>query len=262
MRERTVNSLLSRTLRAEAAVSGASSYFREMASRVGTEDAPQLSAVPRGMRSKVRFDDDRILGSPFSRRFLPEASKAVRRPPAQPNLSPRPPEQIVTGEALETISNWLQVESQHLNSVFDALAADDERPPRPPGHKCIAIGDEGFFESARGVVWDCREVASTGQCRVADFEADMSSDLNRAALRRELRDWPDQQMVDMILNGVQLQAEVPLQFVLCPHLGSLAEAPHSVESELIRLGRAKDGLRYLQAFGSLPFLPLRLSTEV
>lgn len=63
----------------------------------------------------------------------------------------------------------------------------------------------------------------------------VSSDLNVDNIHEVLYDWPDQELVGFLLDGVQFRANLPLQFVFGLQLGSLSNAWNSVQAEIIRL---------------------------
>ena len=71
------------------------------------------------------------------------------------------------------------------------------------------------------------------------------------------RDYPDQNVVSHLLEGVRFQADVELQTVLVPHLISLPLGFASVRKELYRL--QKNG--WYKFFKDLPFWPIYLNGQ-
>ena len=58
-----------------------------------------------------------------------------------------------------------------------------------------------------------------------DFAASPNSNLNTPDfIESNHANWPDQELVCMLIDGVQFKANLPLQFVLGPHLTSLPNA--------------------------------------
>ena len=53
-------------------------------------------------------------------------------------------------------------------------------------------------------------------------------------LREELTDWPDQELLSFLLEGVRYKADVEHQIVLLPHLVSLREGYTSLLEEVAK----------------------------
>ena len=122
------------------------------------------------------------------------------------------------------------------------------RRPKP-----VVLDQSRMVPEARGRVWDLR----SGRPRVMDFSAGPRSDIDRDAFARTFEQYPDQELVGFIVDGVQFKAhslERGLVTVLCPHLTSLRDAPGSVEKELVRLKK----LGYHAHFASMPLAPIRV----
>ena len=252
-----VESILVNKLTVAAEHSSVGAYLLELATRVGAEDVPKLDDVPEELCTRSSFRDRHLWSLPFTQRFTPTHTASVPLPPAQEARPPLRPEEVLLPESWSKIRSWVTTEAKHLHSVFVASDQGLPPPPRPAGHKCEVIGQSGFSPAARGIVWDCRQVPVDGLCHVADFTAPFKSDLNLVNIAKDLHDWPDQEMVGMILNGIQYKADIPLQVVLCPHLQDIALDPRAIQKELNRLSSVENGLMYMEVFSIVPFIPFR-----
>jgi hypothetical protein len=86
-----------------------------------------------------------------------------------------------------------------------------------------------------------------------DFTTPLESHLNLKAFARELKGYPDQELLSFLLEGVRYKADVDFQIVLLPHLISLASGYHSLKSEVDKY--ANKG--WYGIFSHSPFLPFR-----
>jgi hypothetical protein len=130
------------------------------------------------------------------------------------------------------------------------FGADCER--RRPG--ILILGQADQVPPARGFVWDFRGEG----CGVPlDFTRDITTHLDLDFLRRRLANYPNQQLVSMLLEGVRFQADVELQAVFNWHLVSLVNGYGSVDKELRRL-REKG---WYDFFAELPFFPIYLNGQ-
>jgi hypothetical protein len=86
-----------------------------------------------------------------------------------------------------------------------------------------------------------------------DFSVVPESHLNNDFIIREMSDWPDQELVGMLIDGVQFKADLGLQIVLGPHLSSLSNAYGNVQKEILRL--TTEG--YYGLHRVLPYAPMR-----
>ena len=66
-------------------------------------------------------------------------------------------------------------------------------------------------------MWDLRRLHE-GIIVPVDFAARVSSHLDLQYLHEQLADWPDQELVSFLVEGVQYKADVGSQIVLLPHL--------------------------------------------
>ena len=239
-------------------------YLISCASRVLSDARPSFSDVPAYMR---RLGDPHVHHHaellPFSSRFDPTLT--LRLPVQSQQHSAYQPmsyADILAPEALRLIRVWLLVE--HSNMA--AIAAFGPLVRRVPDaiatlgfgkaietHGVLVIGQDQFLELARGVIWDCRGFALGLPAVPMDFGARPQSDLNIDFIRSSLGAWPDQELVGFLLDGVQFRADLPLQFLFMPHLGSISMAWDSVQSEIWRL----TNFDYNDLHHVLPFAPCR-----
>lgn len=78
------------------------------------------------------------------------------------------------------------------------------------------------------------------------------SDLNTNEFERRFADWPDQECLGFICDGMNYKADLleqDMHLVLCPNLVSLRNGFESVEKEIVRLSE----LGYHEAFAGVPF---------
>ena len=61
----------------------------------------------------------------------------------------------------------------------------------------------------------------------------------------------------MMVHGIRFQADIDEQFVVLPHLLSLADAFESVQKELRRFA----GLGWVVLYRDVPFWPMRASSQ-
>ena len=240
-------------------------YLAGCASRVLANTRPQLSDVPMHLR---RLGDPHTHADaqslPFSRRSTPVATVRLAKPSQQFPTSYRPQSysDILEPSALDAIQAWLQVEHSNMVAISNfgpsVKRVRDARKKLGFGqaidpHETLVIGQDQFLEQARGIIWDCRGFVEGLPAIPMDFSAAPNSDLNNAFIFESLSLWPDQELVGFLYDGVQFQANLPLQIVLGPHLSSLSAAWDSVNSEILRL----EGLNYYDIIHALPSIPIR-----
>ena len=114
----------------------------------------------------------------------------------------------------------------------------------------IVIGQDGFVDAARGVVWDLRSRHPDGHFLPLAFDEPITSHLNVDAMFAALGDdYPDQSLRHQVKHGALFFASLDLQIVICPHLVSLGDAFQVAERDLFRLAR----LGYLEIVESEHF---------
>jgi hypothetical protein len=116
----------------------------------------------------------------------------------------------------------------------------------------LALGKDAFTAQAQGIVWDLRGL-SEGVIVPLDFSAPLKTHLNLPLLRELLSEWPDQELVSFLVEGVDYKADIEHQIVLLPHLISLKEGYASLQQEVDKY--ANEG--WYGLFSWPPFLPFR-----
>ena len=102
--------------------------------------------------------------------------------------------------------------------------------------KTIVIGQDGFVEAARGIIWDLRRRHPDGYFMPLDFNAPLNTHLHTQAMFDALGDdFLDQSLRHQILRGALFFAKLDLQIVICPHMLSLGDAFTAAEADLTRL---------------------------
>ena len=247
------------------------SYLAECAGRVVTTTRPQLNDVPLSQRGRGDSHlDDRLAGRPFSRRFIPTSTVPIPRPVAQFDSGWRPLSysDLLDDRALSSITVFLRTEASNLCAMrrfgaavqwFAADGEDIEWCTRVHRQEPLIIGQDQFKERARGIIWDCRGLAQTPQlpCVPLDYTASPVSDLNNAHISSRASTCPDHELLSMLVYGVHLRADVPLQLVFCSHLVSLPLGFASVDSEISKF--IEKG--WYEWSSLLPFVPCRFLSQ-
>ena len=241
-------------LRSIAATDADYSYLQECADIISAATRPSFDDVPAHLRQiEDDWDTSLVASMPFSKRFTP--TKTIRIPQPAPQKDPsffRPNSlaEILLPGAVSKIQAWLQ--------IFSANAINMRHGGRP--HKkqaTLIIGQDEFVPKARGIVWDCRPFKFGLPAVPMDFSSTLVSDLNREFIKSEASSWPDQELVGMLLDGVQFQADVPLQFIFADHLASLPQGFLSVDSELSQhIARG-----WYDLFSFIPYAPCRFMPQ-
>ena len=78
----------------------------------------------------------------------------------------------------------------------------------------------------RGCIWDNRDPSNV---KPLDFTTVQPTHLNLEFYDREMANHPDQELYSMMVHGIRFQADIDEQFVVLPHLLSLADAFGSVQ---------------------------------
>ena len=262
--EQTERTLVA-ALRAVRASDRHHEYLMSSAERVMSAERPQFRDVPTQLR---RFGDPvhhRHLASlPFSNRFTPTTTSRIVQAEQLRDTEYRPMSyaDILSASALEAMFEWLKIEASNMAAIrkhgpqvrrvrgaFPKFGFGEAVDP----HGVLVIGQDQFLEPARGIVWDCRPFEYGGVAIPMEFDAVPNLQIDPVTVARELADWPDQELVGFLLDGVQFKADLPLQIVLGPHLQSLSQAYGNVEKEILRLW----GEGLYERHNVLPYLPIR-----
>ncbi|KAL3928373.1 MAG: hypothetical protein SGPRY_002413 [Prymnesium sp.] len=165
--------------------------------------------------------------------------------------------ELLLPSARQALTAWTRAAREDLIHIRDFLAAGgspkDISRERPAP---IAIGQTELYPWARGLVWDCTKLHHHC-CYPMDFTIRPDTHLHVDYLGDRLAHYPDQTLVSHLLEGVRLEADVELQTVLVPHLGSLPLGFASVESELRRLRN----LTWYEFYDDFPYWPMYMNGQ-
>ena len=213
---------------------------------------------PHLLESLPDFSDERLDTAPLSAQPHPIRTPYLPLPPQQLPADASAPAcptsawEMLTEAGQQRLGEWLEAARLDLVKLRDELARGanpdniERRRPQP-----IAIGQSEMHPWAQGRVWDC--TLETGACCViADFQAPILENLNRAVLAERLHHYPDQTLLANLVDGARLDADVELQLVLVPHLFSLAHGYESVAKELRRMESAG----WYRSFPHIPYFPM------
>ena len=157
-------------------------------------------------------------------------------PPPQPQ-SRRPPQHFrpTTIRELHTDTCWADLNDwfNRALSWMKAVATGGPPPQRPE----VFVRDncEAFVPDAQGIVWDTRR-ASEGVIVPLDFTARQDSKWNIPWLRRQWASYPDKEAVSHACDNADiLKGQLDLQYVLSPHLSSIADGYANVVQDLKEL---------------------------
>lgn len=216
---------------------------------------PPLSEIPPSLLAQLpTFVDTRLDTLPLPGVIEPYVTEWLHRLPPQRATSEHCPKtwlDLYKPEARASVERrarkWLHVCLTDLLCIERLGDKCERRRPRP-----LAIGSEGMWDWAKGIVFDFTfERHQT--CGVPlDFGVPIQTDLNLTFLRQRLHAFPDQRLVSFLLEGVSLEALVESHSVWIPHLTSLPSGFTSVRNELQRLGE----LDWYRFFDHIPMWPL------
>lgn len=211
-----------------------------------------LSEVPPALRANIpTFDHSLVRGLRFSRPCVPPTTNPYPRArPQRPvkGFHPTVISDILMPEAIRMMTKWVEQEVARLLKIRKGVD--------PGANPALAIGQGLFQPQARGRVWDLRNIQH-GVISLMDFTADIETHLNRDFFSDKLKNFPDQELLSFIKEGVAFKADLELQLVLQPHLLSLGNGFASVQSELARLSEKG----WYRLFSKIPFAPYRLMPQ-
>ena len=177
-------------------------------------------------------------------------SNPLPQPSPQPSHGgPRPTSKldIVDKAGLDLINGWFH----EMLAWLCGVVLPNSYPPAPRPD-VLVVGQDHFYASMRGTVWDCRRERE-GIIEPLDFTRRPDSQWNVEWLRQQLQTYPCRESVSHICDGADLKADLPLSFCFTPHLLSIVEegAYLSLYADLIRL--KANG--WYEWFTDLPFAP-------
>jgi len=231
---------------------GHASLSDYLSSWVDRVSEPPLSEVTPSLRNSLgTYDDPRLDMLPFCERCIPPITDSLPRQPNQvapTGFHPTSLRDLLEDVVLdELIPAWCEAQLRDLASYrLQGPAADRTH------NRVLAIGQDMFKPHARGIIWDLRRMEE-GIIEPLDFSKPIDTHLNLRFLRKHLSDFPDQELLSFLLEGIQFKADLEAQIVLIPHLISLSHGYDSVKADLVKL--AAKG--WYGLFKHLPFLPIR-----
>ena len=194
----------------------------------------ELQDVPPGFFDALpTFSDARLdllpLVDPPKPKDLARLLLRPVQPPAPSGRCPRSPLDLMTPSAERRYRSCM--DSTLADLVCIREQGEDCERQRP--HTCV-FGQADLWGWARSLVWDFRR--SPQECASPlDYRSPLNPTLNADFFERELRDYPNQRILGMIVDGVIYQADVELQTIFVPHLTSLPKGFGAVSKELKRL---------------------------
>lgn len=230
-----------------------SDFAADMRDWAAQISVPPLAEIPSGLlKNYPVFSDSRL-----DRLAFPPTPRTptLEWPPLMP-LQREPPTGVCPRRARDLMppAVWRRVERWLYRTLGDLICIRDE------GENCersrpgvLVIGQGDLHPWARGIVWDFR--SSPSVCaKPLNYHGHLSHTLNVDFFKRRLRDYPNQQILGFIAEGMRPWADVELQTVLVPHLMSLAKGFPSVVKELKRMS-APD-LQWYTTHADFPFWPM------
>ena len=174
---------------------------------------------------------------------LPEPAP---QPPLEDGFWPHDVHDIVEQWALDEIDAWLKA----------CLAWHRSGGPAHGRPQAIAFGEDAIRPRARGRLWDLR--GGAGNIKLFDPATEPKrTGLNLDFAASEFADHPDQELVSMICNGVQMKTDaMPPQIVLMPNLLSLYSENGGVAAAAAQMAEMEK-LGFLAFFDHLPCIPFR-----
>ncbi|KAL1530135.1 hypothetical protein AB1Y20_001051 [Prymnesium parvum] len=238
-----------------SALLGDSSEFSlDMQEWAAQISAPPLNEIPTGLLdSSPVFADRRLDRLTFPPVYKPPKlgwPPRIRpsQPLPQPYVCPRRAADLMPSDTWRRVERWL---SRTLDDLICIRDEGEGCKRSRPG--VLVIGQSDLHPWARGVVWDFRN--SPKVCATPlDFHAPLEHTLNVEYLTHRLRDYPNQQIVGFIAEGMRPWADVELQTVLVPHLLSLVKGFPSVVKEIKRMCAPE--LRWYSTHADFPFWPM------
>lgn len=153
---------------------------------------------------------------------------------------------LVDGEGNRALRAWFRAVQKDAQCLEEKGPACD-RKDKP---QAIAIGQDQVHYCARGYVWDCRQEP----CRLLDHNAKADTDWNMEYLRPKLKNYPDQRLASNALEGIRLEADVPLISIFNPPLQSIGDGYDSVQKTV----RELRDQNFYDFFHELPFWPITI----
>ena len=200
-------------------------------------------SVPPALRGRIPAPGGWV-NVPFPVVHKPHKTKWLPRKPAQPRFQR---EVSSLRELLCGIYPKLQVYLSQLDDWLDGKA----RRPSP-----LLISAKDAAEWSHGLVLDLRHLED-GWVRELDYTAPTPTLLNLPAIAERLHDFDDQELVSFIVLGVSYKAELPLQFVVLPHLLNILGYDEAVYRDVCKL----EEFGWVGTFNHPPIWPCRANSK-
>ena len=239
-------------------------FLHSSIDRVGGCDLSELYSDD-GLLSQPApgFGGDDLALAPFSATisppvtdYLDEPGVGATKPRRQPDHCYEPtftaPTELLEGWCLRALADWLELLEADTVTIAEGNYEDRWRRPEP-----FVAGQDCFVPSARGCVWDLRR-AREGIIEPLDFSSKLHSQLDIDYVDKSLPDWPDQRLLAYLHDGVHFEFDMPLQWVLHPHLYSVWHGFSSLQKEARRLQGNSYETRWAELFARMPFAPMWL----
>jgi len=225
-------------------------YLHEWGGEVG---ALSTADVPDSLKATCTgCEDERLATVLFSERCVPPSTTRLPRMQAQtpvPGFHPKTIHDLLLPVVFEKlIPDWIRGQLQDIKR-YKREGSNAKRVQ----NQILAIGQEMFLPQARGKVWDLRGPT----IELLDYTEPTTTHLDLDLLKNELADFPDQELLGFMCEGVQFKADLEMQIVFCPHLMSLSHGVQSVEDELKKL--IEHG--WYGIFDHMPFVPCRMQSQ-
>lgn len=202
-----------------------------------------LGLDPQLVRSALFSEPLPIYETPWlarqpQQRWAPSNSSCI-------DYKPKSARDLTDPTCWRDFESWL--EAQRLDLIcMEEKGEKCDRRKRPPA---TAFGQGCLHPCARGYVWDCRGL---GGCKLLDYEGELSTNFNLQWLRAKFKGHPDQRLASNVIEGVRLEADVPMQIALNPHLVSLGAGFDAVQQKV----RELKTLSFYDFANELPFVPI------
>ena len=224
--------------------------------------------VPENIRGNSPPLHPSLVNTPFAFYDPIPITMPVARPKAQStSYKPKSISDILTPKSIHAITEWLEAYRQELARYASfAFPPECTSPEQREAYLVdyrgdvspLIIGQDGFVEEARDIVWDVRDL---NDIKPLSYTTPLDTHLDTTYLRNYLSNCRDKSMVSQICDtGVTFNADVPLQICLYPHLTTLPPGYTMVDKELKRL-KGEGYLSYLSYLGFLPCRTIQQGTR-
>ena len=217
---------------------------------------PSMEDIPESLLHSIPdYSDDRLMKARLPLSSKPEVTAYLPRKARQEKSSTFHPTcitDLLQPEAVKRIDTWV------ANAMEDMAryrqASSEGKIVNRKHNQVLALGASDFQPLARGTVWDLRRITE-GIIVELDFEEPLCSHLNLEFFREQLSEYPDQELVSMLIEGASYKADLEEQVVLLPHQISFQNGMTLIQVEMEKLTK----MGFYSVFTQMPFLPIRLT---